>query len=92
LHALQQRHPQLIEAVQGMGLMLAIKLATPQLANALQEACFRSGVLVLGAGDRSVRVSPPLVISEGLMAQGLDVMAEALDALERTATASTTLG
>ncbi|MFV2063685.1 MAG: aminotransferase class III-fold pyridoxal phosphate-dependent enzyme [Chloroflexota bacterium] len=88
LRALEQAHPRLIEAAHGVGLMLAIRLATPELAEALQQECFRRGLLILGAGQRSVRVSPPLVIEEGLMATGLGIMADAIDALDRGAAGS----
>ena len=64
-----------------MGLMLALKLATPELAEALQWEAFRRGVLVLGAGKSAVRVSPPLVIDEGTMASGLAALEEAVEAV-----------
>ena len=42
---------------------------------------FTRGLLVLGCGHKSVRLSPPLVIDEATMASGLDVLAESVAAI-----------
>jgi 4-aminobutyrate aminotransferase-like enzyme len=79
------RFPDIVEASRGKGLMLALKLASPELAEALQWEAFQRGVLVLGAGRSAVRVSPPLVIDEGTMARGLEALEEAVSAVARLA-------
>jgi 4-aminobutyrate aminotransferase len=81
LRGMQQRFEDIVEASRGLGLMLALKLATPEMADALQWEAFRRGVLVLGAGRSAVRVSPPLVIDEATMASGLAVLEEAVAAV-----------
>jgi 4-aminobutyrate aminotransferase len=83
------RFPDIVEASRGMGLMLALKLATPEMADALQWEAFRRGVLVLGAGRSAVRVSPPLVIDQATMASGLAVLEEAVAAVAEMAAAGT---
>jgi 4-aminobutyrate aminotransferase len=58
--------------VRGRGLMIGIEIVRDQrtkekatdLRNAIVEAAFRKGLLVLGAGANSVRLSPPLLIDE----------------------------
>ena len=70
LRQLQDRHP-LIGDVRGKGLMIGIELvrdrSTRERAvgerNALVQAMFRRGVLVLGAGKNALRLAPPLVLS-----------------------------
>ena len=70
LRALQAKHP-VIGDVRGKGLMIGIELvrdrATKERAiaerNALVQAMFRRGVLVLGAGKNAIRLAPPLVLS-----------------------------
>lgn len=85
LRRLQERHPGAIVDVRGLGLMLALELATPAQAEALELEAFKRGLLVLGCGAKTVRISPPLVIDEATMAGGLDVLAEAIDAVAATA-------
>ena len=68
LRELQEKH-QIIGDVRGMGLMIGIELVkdrkTKERAvderNALVQAMFRRGVLILGAGRNAVRLAPPLV-------------------------------
>jgi 4-aminobutyrate aminotransferase len=70
LRGLQAKHP-LIGDVRGLGLMIGIELvrdrATKERAveerNALVQAMFRRGVLVLGAGKNAIRLAPPLVLT-----------------------------
>lgn len=58
--------------VRGLGLMIGIELVwdqatrrrAPELRDRLVRMAFERGLLVLGAGLNSVRLSPPLIISE----------------------------
>ena len=68
---LQKKHS-LIGDVRGRGLMIGVELVRDQKSkeraieerNALVQAMFRRGVLVLGAGRNAVRFAPPLVLSK----------------------------
>ena len=70
IRALQDRHP-LIGDVRGKGLMIGIELVRDRTTkvravderNALVQAMFRRGVLVLGAGKNAIRLAPPLVLT-----------------------------
>jgi 4-aminobutyrate aminotransferase-like enzyme len=59
--------------------MIGIATRRPDLAEALQWACFRRGLLVLEAGHDVVRLSPPLVVSEEEVATALEILAAALE-------------
>ena len=85
LARIHERFDDIVEASRGLGLMLALKLATPALAEAVAWEAFTRGLLVLGAGRSAVRVSPPLVIDEATMASGLDVLEQAVEAVARQA-------
>jgi 4-aminobutyrate aminotransferase len=65
--------------VRGRGLMVALELKTPELANRLVQSAFERGLLLLTAGSRAVRISPPLVLTEDEAATGLEIIASALD-------------
>jgi 4-aminobutyrate aminotransferase len=67
-----------VSDVRGLGLMLALELKTPELANRLVQSAFERGLLLLTAGTRAVRISPPLVLTEDEAATGLEIIASAL--------------
>ncbi len=79
LRQLRERYPWLIEDVRGVGLMLGLELPTGRVAEELQLAAFRRGLLVLEAGESAVRLSPPLVIDRQQCQTALRLLAEALD-------------
>ncbi|MBI4889324.1 MAG: acetyl ornithine aminotransferase family protein [Acidobacteria bacterium] len=66
-----ERYPQ-VGDVRGMGLMLAFELVkdkatkerAPELRDRIVDLAFERGLLILGAGANSIRLSPPLVITE----------------------------
>ncbi|HEX4403583.1 MAG TPA: aminotransferase class III-fold pyridoxal phosphate-dependent enzyme [Polyangia bacterium] len=63
--------------VRGVGLMIGVELATPQLADAVANLCFRRGLLVLECGKKAIRMSPPLIITEEQARVTADVFAGA---------------
>jgi 4-aminobutyrate aminotransferase len=67
-----------VESLTGLGLMIGITFTSARFASQVEAACFRRGLLVLQAGDRTVRVSPPLVLREDQAAAGADLLAEAV--------------
>jgi 4-aminobutyrate aminotransferase/(S)-3-amino-2-methylpropionate transaminase len=86
LRQLQAEHPG-IGDVRGRGAMCAVELVRPgttepdaPAAAAIAGACHAAGVVVLTCGTFSnvVRLLPPLVIGEELLAEGLDVLADAV--------------
>ena len=53
-----------VTEVRGVGLMIGVELATPELAGAVAQLCFRRGLLLLECGKKTIRFSPPLLITE----------------------------
>ena len=91
LRELQERFS-LIGEVRGRGAMVAMELVEDRSSKApakhaasrVIEECYRQGVVVLKAGtyDNVVRLLPPLVIADDLLAEGLDVLEKALSTVE----------
>jgi 4-aminobutyrate aminotransferase len=87
LRELQRKHP-LIGDIRGMGLMIGIELVKDRTTkeravderNAVVQAMFKRGVLILGAGRNAVRFAPPLVLAkdqaDGLLAAFDESLAE----------------
>jgi 4-aminobutyrate aminotransferase len=72
--------------VRGKGLMIGIELVkdqqtkepAPELREAVVQRAFRKGLLVLGAGENTIRLCPPLVIDREQADFALAVLAESL--------------
>lgn len=83
--ALRHLHAELageqgIREVRGRGLLLAIELATPQLALAAVRGALHDGVIVVPSGDdgRVLSVTPPLTIETDVLLGALDRLARAI--------------
>ena len=72
--------------VRGLGLMIGIELVrdqatrerAPQLRDRVVQQAFERGLLVLGAGENTIRLSPPLVITRDQCDFALETLAECL--------------
>jgi 4-aminobutyrate aminotransferase len=80
-----ERFP-IVGEVRGLGLMIGIELVrnqrtrerAPAARNRVLELAFERGLLVLGAGENSIRLCPPLVITRDQAAFAVDVLEECL--------------
>lgn len=82
LAELKDKHPQVIAEIRGEGLMLGLKLNTPN-TDFVTEAR-AAGLLVVGAGDNVVRLLPPLIIGEAEVAEAVARLDRAASAVEAT--------
>ncbi|WP_187830261.1 aspartate aminotransferase family protein [Siccirubricoccus phaeus] len=77
LQKLASRHPKLVEGVQGMGLLVGLKLR-PEVANGdLQNAAAAEGLLTVAAGMNVLRFAPPLIITEAEVDAALGLLERA---------------
>lgn len=69
-----------VRDIRGAGLMLGVEFASHEVAEAVQEAAFRSGLLTLECGESSLRLSPPLIVSAAEVDAAIGLFADALAA------------
>jgi 4-aminobutyrate aminotransferase len=60
LRRIGERHASITD-VRGLGLMIGVEFDDAETMHAVEQAAFHKGLLVLGAGDSVIRMSPPLV-------------------------------
>ena len=80
LRAAQPGTPQ-IQAVRGRGLMIGVDLPSHNFAHAVEQECFRRGLLVLTCGERTVRFAPPLVITPQQVTTAVSIFVDAIKAV-----------
>ena len=78
LRPLAERFDGLITDVRGIGLMLGVEFDSAEHAEEVQWACFERGLLVLECGKSSVRMSPPLTVTEAELSTALRIFGEAV--------------
>ena len=83
-------HP-LVGDVRGRGLMIGVELVknkttrepAAELRNRVETLAFERGLMVLGCGETTLRLSPPLVVNEQEATVALDILEEALSIVEK---------
>jgi 4-aminobutyrate aminotransferase len=86
----KQAHP-LVGDVRGRGLMIGIELVKDKitrepataLRNRIETVAFERGLMVLGCGETSLRLCPPLIVSEEEATVALDILEESLFLVEK---------
>jgi 4-aminobutyrate aminotransferase len=90
LRSWTKTHP-LVGEVRGRGLMIGIELVkdkttrepAPELRNRVEVLAFERGLMMLGCGETSLRLSPPLIVNEHEATVALDIFEEALTQVEK---------
>jgi 4-aminobutyrate aminotransferase len=81
----------LVGDVRGRGLMIGIELVKDKasrepataLRNRVETLAFERGLMLLGCGETSLRLSPPLIVSENEATVALDILEDALTVVEQ---------
>ena len=81
LAELQDRHPAIVEDVRGQGLLAGIKVRLP--VPDVVKAAMGEQLLLVGAADKTVRILPPLNVSEQEIADGVARLSRAIDRLAK---------
>jgi 4-aminobutyrate aminotransferase len=82
LREIKSDYPKKVMDVRGMGLMLAFELAEAKHKHVVTHEAFKRGLLLLGCGDKSIRIAPPLNISIEDADKGLDVIEDIIKSLK----------
>jgi 4-aminobutyrate aminotransferase len=83
-------HP-MVGDVRGMGLMIGVEIVKDKKTRAqaaeerdrIVDLAFERGVLFLGAGPTSIRLSPPLIVTQEQAEIGMDVLEECIGIVEK---------
>jgi len=80
---------EIVGDVRGMGLFIGVEIVKDKRSKArgeeeakqIMDYCFRHGLLVIIAGRNTIRVIPPLVVTEEEMSEGLDILEDGIAAV-----------
>ncbi len=90
LRGWKHTHP-MVGDVRGRGLMIGIELVKDKatrepataLRNRVEELAFERGLMILGCGETSIRLCPPLIVNEHEATVALDILEESLALVEK---------
>lgn len=90
LRGFVSKHP-IVGEVRGRGLMIGVEIvqdqatreAAPALRDRIVELAFERGLLILGCGESSFRLSPPLILNQHEAAIALNIVEECIGVAER---------
>jgi 4-aminobutyrate aminotransferase len=90
LQGWKQSHPT-VGDVRGRGLMIGVELVKDKttrepasaLRNRVETLAFERGLMILGCGETSIRLCPPLIVNEQEATVALDILEEALTVAEK---------
>jgi 4-aminobutyrate aminotransferase len=79
-------HP-IVGDVRGRGLMIGVEIVkdqktrevAPQLRDHIVDLAFERGLLILGCGETSIRLAPPLIVQQGEADVALDILEECFE-------------
>jgi 4-aminobutyrate aminotransferase len=66
-----------VEEVRGLGLMIGVELRSPEQADRVAQGCYERGLLVLECGEKAIRFSPPLILSEAQATEAAEIFSAA---------------
>jgi 4-aminobutyrate aminotransferase len=87
----RERH-KIVGDIRGKGLMIGIEFVldqktkekAPELRNRIVQMAFEKGLLILGAGENSIRLAPPLVIDEEQADGAIQILDSCISEVERS--------
>jgi 4-aminobutyrate aminotransferase len=90
LQGWKQTHP-LVGDVRGRGLMIGVELVKDKatrepataLRNRVETLAFERGLMVLGCGETTLRLCPPLILKEEEATVALDILEDVLTQVEK---------
>jgi len=85
LESIQRRFPDHISWILGNGMIMAMLFQDPSTGKAdgpftsrIAERCMQKGLLVVHTGRESIKLGPPLTISDDALLEGIAVLAESI--------------
>jgi len=85
LREINKKYPDRVSRIQGKGLLASINFkneitdeADSEFTSRVAEKCMQKGLLVVHTGRESIKIGPPLTISNEALIEGLEVLEESI--------------
>jgi len=82
MRRLKEKKSSKIVDVRGIGLMIGVELSKKKYQNIVIQRAFKKGLLLLGCGEKTIRIVPPLIINREEADRGLDILEKVIRSLK----------
>ena len=82
LNIIQQQHPSIIRKVNCHGFLAGLITPNTEIANRICDACLEQKLIVVKTGRESVKLGPPIVITEKELIKGISRLALAINEVD----------
>ena len=86
LNEIEGKYPNIIKYVFGKGMIAALLFQSPfrqvndgYFTSMVAEKCYQKGLLVVHTGRESIKIGPPLTISEDALIEGIEILDESIN-------------
>jgi 4-aminobutyrate aminotransferase len=62
----------------GLGLMIGVEYEIKEKRDQVLQNAFKNGLILLPAGEKAMRVIPPLIITEKEIDEGIEILSKSL--------------
>ncbi len=73
LKEIQQKYPAKIIDVRGLGLMIGVEMNNKAREEKIVHEAFKQKLLLLGCGEKTIRIAPPLIIERETTDKGIEI-------------------
>lgn len=70
--------------VRGLGLMIAVEFESADRRDAILDATFERGLVLLGCGEKTIRLLPPLDVTPREVELGVDLLTDGIESVARS--------
>ncbi|HIK00413.1 TPA: aspartate aminotransferase family protein [archaeon] len=71
---IQLKYPRKIIDVRGKGLMIGVEIDSVKRRKKIIDGAFKNGLLLLGCGEKTIRIAPPLIIDGETADKGIEMI------------------
>ena len=82
LRELQKKYHNKIIDVRGLGLMIGVELSKEKFKKEVEQKAFKQGLLLLGCGEKTIRIVPPLIITREEADKGLEIFEKVVKSIK----------
>jgi len=82
LREMKRKYPKIVD-VRGLGLMIGVEFSKEIYKDIIPKIAFKKGLLLLGCGKKTIRITPPLIITREEADKGLNIFEKIIKRLRR---------